>query len=444
MTSNMWMSGIIAGGMIGAACASAKAWEIPLDVREGRGKGGLRYVTSGVPLLPGQAGEAAGLTLARRDAAGKLTAVPSQMRVLARWWAGDNSIRWLLVDFQTDIGAKEQQGFVLTDARLPAAQPPARLTVDQTDDAITITTGPARFVVPRRGYTFLRGAAVDANGDGQFAAGEELLDASSDCGTMLEDCFGQAYTSGMGTTAVEVIEAGPMRVRVRARGVHKAPPEKGYSRGMYQYDVFMDFFAGSASILSDVVLGNNFQTSIGAPAFEDASLWLALKDGIREYNLIGDKLHAGQLAAGQSVCLYQDSNGADTWNRCQGYNTERQDYWRFPEGKTASFRGYKLRRQAGDTQEELAAGNFARGTALAAGARGGVVVHMLNFWQQFPKGVELFADGRLRVALFPKEYKVPHSLKTPLPRGMRSCCTSWPRGCPRRTLPCWRMHGTAA
>jgi hypothetical protein len=37
-----------------------------------------------------------------------------------------------------------------------------------------------------------------------------------------------------------------------------------------------------------------------------------------------------------------------------------------------------------------------------------VICHTQFFWEQFPKGVELGGDGTFRLALFPREYKVPH------------------------------------
>ncbi|MFW6157763.1 MAG: hypothetical protein ACOC8E_00225 [Planctomycetota bacterium] len=427
-----WVVCVVVGVVL--AGGTAAAWEIPLEVEEYRGAGGLRYVSGGVPLLPGQAMKTGELHLARKDDDGELVPVPAQYRVLARWWnrgpvpgSGDNSIRWVLVDFQTDIGAKDTQHFVLTNRALPAGKPPARLTVKETEDHITVTTGPAQFVVPRKTFAFLASAAVDANGDGRFSEGEELLDANRDCGTVLEDNFGVKYYSSESTRSVEVIERGPMRIRVRARGLHRARGGKGYSKGMYRYDHFIDFYAGSTTVFSDVIIGNNFPTSVGTPCFEDASLWLKLNGPATECSIAGHrgKPHEATLTDVPSVCLYQDSNGAKTWKKCQGYNTERRDYWRYPEGKTASFRGYKVWLRGADAKgaeadangKQVANGDQATGTTVVETDRGGVAMHMRNFWQQFPKGVEVFADGRLRVALFPREYKVNHFLEDATAKG---------------------------
>ncbi|MHC4916222.1 MAG: hypothetical protein ACYTGB_12100, partial [Planctomycetota bacterium] len=211
--------------------AAALAFEVPLELKEHRGKAGPRYVSGGVPLLPGQAKETDALRLMRRDASGRLAAVPAQFRVLARWWRADNSIRWVLVDFQTVMKAGEKQEYVLTDAKVKAPPPPAELTVTETADAITVDTGAAKFSVARKGFSFLSSAVV---------GGQEMLATTPDCGTVLTDTFGEKYYSSESTRSVEVIEKGPMRVRLRARGLHRARGGKGYSKGMYRYDYLMD------------------------------------------------------------------------------------------------------------------------------------------------------------------------------------------------------------
>ncbi len=339
--------------------------------------------------------------------------------MLARWWRGDGSIRWVLVDCQADIAAGRTQRFVLTDAKLPAPTPRHKLVVTQTQDRIVVTTGPARFVIPRRRFALLDAAAVDADGNGRFTEDEQLLATTPECGTVLEDAFGERYYSSEGTRSVEVIERGPLRVRVRARGVHRARGGKGYSRGMYGYDYFMDFHAGATTVFCDVIVGNNFAKSAGAPCFEDASLWLKLRGPLAGCSIAGHKAEpqAATLAKGESICLYQDSNGAETWQRCQGYNTERRPYWRFPAGKTASFRGYEVWLRRGPGPKRIGGGDQAVGTTHVRTDRGGLIVHLLNFWQQFPKGMEVLADGRVRVALLPREYKVRHFLEDASAKG---------------------------
>lgn len=66
------------------AAVPSLAWEIPLTV-ENPGRAGFSpYVSSGVPLLAGQARETADLRLTAKGPEGKLTTIPAQFRVLAR------------------------------------------------------------------------------------------------------------------------------------------------------------------------------------------------------------------------------------------------------------------------------------------------------------------------------------------------------------------------
>ena len=407
---------------------SAHAWEMKLQLEELWNRSGQRYVSTGVSLLPGQAKETSELRLAVKDAKGKLNAVPAQFRVLARWWrpivgagkAGDNSIRWVLVDFATDVAAGAKKTYFLTNEKLPVPDGGPKLVAEETDAEIIVTTGPARFAIDRKKFSFLSAAFVDANGDGKFAPEENLLQSSADLGTVVEDTFGENYYSSESVRSVEVIEKGPLRVRVRARGTHRARGGKGYSRGMYAYDVFMDFFRGSTDVIADVILANNPPKSVGAPTFEDASLWIRLAGEEVSCSIQGqgNSRVDGPIGEAESVCLYQDSNGAETWESCQGYDgDDHDDGWNYKKGGLASFRGYRLYKRSDGTEKQVDAGDHARGLVRIATKRGGMIAHTRHFWQQFPKAVEVFGDGRFRLGLFPREYRVPHFIEDTSAKG---------------------------
>ncbi|HOX05487.1 MAG TPA: hypothetical protein PK280_03715 [Planctomycetota bacterium] len=372
------------------AVSAASAWEIPLTVDNPARSGVPPYISGGVPLLAGQAKEATDLTLAVKGPDGKLAAIPAQFRVLARWWRGDNSIRWVLVDFPSSAVPGEKKVVYLTDAKLEAAAPKQTVKVEDKGETLVVSTGVAVFTVNKAKFNFLQSAVVD---------GEELLEGSPDLGTVIEDNLGGKYYASEGTKAVEVLEAGPVRVQIRARGQHKARDGKGYSRGYYGYDVFMNFYAGSSEVGADVILTNNFAKSIGEPLMKDASLVLKLAGGAQGCRLYGAAPKDLPLAAGESAAIYQDSNGAETWENCTG-----------GIGKVTRFRGYRLLKRAGGKEDVVTQGDQARGTAHLYNDKGGVVLLMRNFWQQFPKTVETGADGTLRLGMFPRECASPHYL----------------------------------
>jgi hypothetical protein len=387
--------------------AAAAAQDLELTVREDWGQGGIRHVTGGIPLLPGQAKDVTKLRLYSLQK-GEKVAVPAQFRVLARWWRADDSIRWVLADFTAPMRASEKKTYFLrvSDDPAPAAAP--AVSVEEKDDKVIVITGPARFVVDRKKFAFLDAASVDANSDGEFSEDENLLDRSPDLGTVMEDTYGTKYFSSGGTKTVEVLESGPVRACVRARGVHRAR-DGGYSKGMYGYDCIMHFYAGSSAVFVDYVITNNPKKSRGAPTFEDASLLLRLHGGASGYTIYGAGPLGGKLAEGESVRLYQDSNGAETWKICQGYWGRKAN--------TVSFRGYRIDLLAGDKEERITGGDHARGVTHIFNDRGGFVLSPRHFWQQFPKAVQVSADGTLRVGLFPKECVVPHFLEDASAKG---------------------------
>jgi len=396
----------------------ALAWEIPLSLDEYWGQGGLRReywqqvsgvrrVTGGVPLLPGQATDVSQLRLMIRDAGGQVTPVPAQFRVLARWWRLDKSIRWVLVDFGVTVPVTEMRRFFLTTGTEPAPAPEQPVTVRETKDLIAVTTGPARFVVNRKRFAFLDHAYIDENGDNEFADDEDLLATTPDHGTVLEDTYGERYYGSEDTRSVEVVEAGPMRVCVRARGMHRARGGKGFSRGMYSYDYLMHFYAGGTDVYVDLVIGNNPPKSTGSPTFEDASLLMKLAGGATGFRLYGAAPLDGTFEGQESICLYQDSNGAETWEQACGHYGP----------KSVSFRGYRITKRSADGEAVIGRGDRARGLAHLFNDRGGLIVHTRDFWQGFPKGVEVSADGTVRVGLFPRECAAVHFLEDASAKG---------------------------
>jgi hypothetical protein len=402
------LSCAVIGSALFSAAGNSAAWEIPLAIENQNRSGIPPYISGGVPLLPGQAKEPAGLALAVKGADGKLTAVASQFRPLARWWRQDNSLRWVLVDFAASDVPGENKVVYLTDSALPAPAGKASVSVEDKGDTLVVSTGPAVFTVNRKGFNFLQSAVIN---------GTEMLAGGPETGTVIEDVLGQKYYSADGTREVTVIDAGPVRVCIRARGQHLPREGKGYSRGMYGYDVFLNFYAGSTDVGADVVIHNNFQKSIGEPLMKDCSLLVKLAGPGQVTSGICKIYGAAPFASnlytdqdGESICLYQDSNGAETWQVCQGYSGESSPGGQSYGGKATSFRGYRIYRRGKGGEETVAGGDHARGLIHLTTGTGGAVLLMRNFWQQFPKAVEGSRDGTLRLGLFPRECAAPHYL----------------------------------
>ena len=391
---------------------AAEPLSLKLTVKETTGSGGTCFVTTGVPLLPGQAGD--GKRLRVLDDKGR--DVLAQFRPLARWWRGDGSLRWVLVDFPAKLRAYQTKTFLLEADRTDPYESP--LAVKEDDDRITIVTGPAEFVINRKAFNLFDRVRIDRNGDGKFAADEECVSPGHCAGSVVEDTYGRLYTAAAGTRDVRVEESGAVRVCVVAKGAHRAPDGKGYSRGMYRYDTRLHFYANSSAVRVDHVLNNCFPEPIGTPTFEDHSLLLKLnfkgevshnpemkdKGAFVMYAAYGVGPRQDGLEEGQSLCMVQDSNGAETWREAPGYTGVKS-------ADLVSFRGYRIYQKEKGKETVVDAGDNARGVMEFHGERFGLVIVPRHFWQQFPKALEVGYDGTARIGIFPREYKAPHWLQ---------------------------------
>jgi hypothetical protein len=214
-------------------------------------------VTAGVPLPMGAVSDVKQLQIV--DAGGKV--VPAQFRVLDRWWrekhmklAKTPSLRWVLCDFQADVAAGGTAKFKLQSVE-KAPEHKSRLSVAETADAVTVITGPLKFVVSKKQFKVINQAWLDANGDGKFAPDEEVIAAGKESGGVLRPTdwpdggckAGQAHYSGTRPATVTVLEQGPTKVTLRIEGRHYAP-SGGAPKGMYGYQVYMTAWAGRAEV----------------------------------------------------------------------------------------------------------------------------------------------------------------------------------------------------
>ena len=380
--------------------AASAAMKVQLVVQENGGTDRQEnLITSGVPLMPGEVSDLSKLVLL--DEAGR--PVVCQFRDLARWRA-DQSLRWVLLDFKATLTAWGQKHFTLSDAGGAPTDSPLKAAV--TDDAIVVTTGPAQFTINRRRFNLFDRVRLDVNGDRQFGDDEEVLSPSADNGSVVTDTFGEKYFSAEGTTDVTVEESGPMRVCVVAKGTHKAREGKGYSLGMYGFEIRMHFIAGLGLVKLDALITNNGAKCNGSPTFEDYSLIgrLNLGKSGRTARMYGMAPVNISVADGQAAEIYQDSVGSENWKISPGINGPKP-------GELSSFRGYRILRKSDGKEEVLHQGDNARGITGFGDGKIGVVIMPNYFWQLFPKAVEVSGDGGFRVGILPREYKAVHFIE---------------------------------
>ena len=141
---------LVAGALVAvlvATCPDAPAATIEVRVVERQGVVRLgEPVTFAVPFPKGELRSVEQVRVLRDG-----QEVPAQFRATGLW-RPEESIRWLLVDLQTDIAAGARQTYQLEygDGVSARAKPAAAVRIDESDDAYTVDTGAARFRISRR------------------------------------------------------------------------------------------------------------------------------------------------------------------------------------------------------------------------------------------------------------------------------------------------------
>ncbi|MFC1609889.1 hypothetical protein ACFL6C_02935 [Myxococcota bacterium] len=343
----------------GGACANL---DVPLIIRDVAGVARHNEpVSSGVPMPLGVLQEPVGLKVT--DSSGQ--PVPAQFKVLERWreHGQDGSIRWLLVTFLADVPANGRSEYRLGFGINPSPV-----------DPITVLDAGSSFHVA--GQAFAK----------DFSSPFDLVLTAAD--------GAQHHGHDLSTLAWTVEETGPVRVMLKAES-ETEPDRFGFIAWIYAY-------AGLERWDMTLVLKNTPRTPRGPFYFRDFSVrWD--RPGT-EYALGGDvgTLITGTIGDTEHVFLYQDSSGTDRWDLLNdGMSTPTHDgvaafvlnwddvTWRFgiPE-----FLGFKVL----SSGNEVEAGNQALGWARLGSS--GVLVR--DFWQQYPKAVEVEPD-RLTVRLWP-------------------------------------------
>jgi hypothetical protein len=184
--------------LVGAAPAGE--FELKLSVEEPAGQARrAEPVCGGIPLPAGTF---------KKDQAFAVFAgsaeIPAQVLPLS---ADENGVlRWVLVDTQVDLAAKEKKLLTLRAAKGSAA-PPAAIKVTDDASGVTVDTGRVRFTIARD-KPFSLFTAVEAGGKAVAGGGEASYTDSFD---------GKRYVADK-PSSVAVEYAGPMRATVCAKG----------------------------------------------------------------------------------------------------------------------------------------------------------------------------------------------------------------------------------
>ncbi|MEA1951419.1 MAG: hypothetical protein U9N87_08545, partial [Planctomycetota bacterium] len=300
-------------------------------------------VTSGIPLAAGQLQEQKAAALFAEDG----RELPLQTEALARW--PDGSVRWLLLDFQVDLQAKQKRTLMLRYGkeirRTSVADP---LDVDQTDDGVVIRTGPMRLAIARGGCPLPGQVSLDLDRDGRFAPEEQITDPDSP-GVVLIDEEGREFSTAAGPVEISVEQSGPMRACVRLAGQHVAGD--GHK---FRYIARIHAYRGRSALRIYYTFINDCQQPL-------MSRFKSLDFVMRRKTADGPTLLGGKVASSGTL-LQVDENQYVI------------------DGKPA--------------------GRRALGWVASGGKRAGMALGLREFWQNWPKGLEVGPD-QIKIGICP-------------------------------------------
>ncbi len=314
----------------------ALAGTVPLTVEEPSGVAREQWpVTSGIPLAAGELREAKEATLVTAEG----SPLPLQTEVLARW--PDGSVRWLLLDFQVDLAAKEKKRFTLRYGPGTVPAPVERpIRVDRGGGDVAIETGPLRVA---------NGVWLDLNRDGQFSAEERLTGDAP--GFVLTDAEGRRFTAADPRLTVEVEQAGPIRACLRVSGAHVS--EQGR---MFRYVARIHVYRGQPWVRICYTFINDYPDALMAK--------------IRSLELVVRP--SWQASAGKVLLDGKPGRGGRL------FQIDERQYQL--DGQPSGKRGC--------------------GWAAISGDKAGLAIGLREFWQNWPKSVEA-EPAEVRIGICP-------------------------------------------
>ena len=344
-------------------------------------------IRCGLPLARGFAKRAEDLTLLAPDG----RAVPVQVRTTGTYH--DGTPRWVLLDFQATVPAGGKAVYRLARGRRAPVH--EKLVYRLQEGVAEIDTGAAKFRIDTNRACLFDSVMVGAK---ELLAGKEEP-GGKDAGAILEQEDGSRHVDDWKTTQAEFEDPGPMSVVLCVRGQIRPGGKLPLATTVCR----MQFYAGKSEVRVFYTLhnpathhhpGNLWDLGSGGSIFmEDFSIGLPLAG--RPWNCrigVGDGEPA--LIANK---LYQDSSGGPHWDSANHVDKDLK--------VPTTFRGYRVFRQ----QRTVSEGQRAEGWIHVRSADGGVAVGVRDFWQNFPKALEL-AGRQLRIGLWPREFAGVHEM----------------------------------
>ncbi len=336
---------------------------LTMQERMGLARAG-ELVTTGVPLPQGVVRDADELSLT--DSKGK--PLPAEIRPIVNW--PDGSLKWVHLYFPASCSASGKATVRLVRRKAPRVK--SNLAVIDSPDAITVVTGPLKFVVKKQGFNLIDAAWIDEGGGGQFDAVHQVI-APHDRGAMVK-VEGQTYAARNDSDVkVAVEESGPMHVVIKASGAHKD------ASGQKMLDFVARIYAYNNSPIVKVVYTFIKAQGDRSESIPLEALHLELPTTIKSGSVLfgaQDRLKAAKLARGQEAFVYAS------------------------DSDTVAYGGALSGAEKGKSTkpDRIGWADISTGSkGLAAGVRW--------FWQMHPKSVEVTGEGLVILGLYPDRHE---------------------------------------
>lgn len=365
-----------------ASCVGQMAFSVPIQLTERAGIiRSQEPVTVGVPIPKGLCFSAGNLEV--YDQHGRAQGL--QTKILARW--SDESLKWVLLDFQANVGAHEIVTFTLSQSSGTAGSGGAGgISVSRCNRDLVVDTGVAEFSIS---------AACLMPFDRVIVRGVEAAGIRRSR-LVVTDGEGSEYLPYL--DGLEIETAGPLRTTIRAEGMLR-------SQGgtvLAEFIARLTFYAQSSTVKFDWTIRNSRAAihprglwDLGDPQsiyFRDCSLYLGLfSEQVESVDWSAAPQGPVQSQRCELFELYQDSSGGENWQSPNHVN-------RLGRVMT-TFRGYRLKLDGVLVDQ----GNRATPTIRVRSGGTSVSAAVQGFWENFPKALEV-QDGRLCLRLFPRQY----------------------------------------
>ena len=328
------------------------------------------------------------------------TILPLQTAAISKWWGpyGDGSVRWLLLDFQTDLQAGEGKVYQLKYPVSQAGQSESTMTWSETQSEITVDTGAIKLIVNRLTFNLLDQVWLDENGDGEYSGDEKLIEQHSlghsllggidggeyDTFSPLHDSPEEVTLETTGSEKVVILAKGKYRNSAGVAALSYLTRIKAF-RGKSHLEVSHTFIHLDGTRLVEHGWHGD-PTGSSYFSIDDLSLTipLSLEEDSKSVTFSGTE--AGDLYTG----ILDGGSGE--------YNYLYQDGDNNSPGQSPTFE-YEIA-GTGGVAVPLTSGQNLGWVDISDGRRG-MTTAVRNFWQQHPKGIELSEDGTVSVKLYP-------------------------------------------